>query len=74
MLVAGAPGIGKEALGYWFVHSGLIQGDFCLYVTRLSTKDVIRDAKAFGVDYQQKVTPLDGWLYTFSADKAEASA
>jgi KaiC/GvpD/RAD55 family RecA-like ATPase len=55
ILVVGPPGIGKEALGYWFIHSGLVQGDFCLYVTRLSVKEVLQDEKGFGVDTQQKV-------------------
>jgi len=55
ILVVGPPGIGKEALGYWFTHSGLVQGDFCLYVTRLSVKEVLQDEKGFGVDTQQKV-------------------
>jgi KaiC/GvpD/RAD55 family RecA-like ATPase len=55
ILVVGPPGIGKEALGYWFIHSGLIQSDFCLYVTRLSVKEVLQDEKGFGVDTQQKV-------------------
>ncbi len=55
----GPPGIGKEALGYWFTHSGLTQGDFCLYVTRLSVKEVLQDEKGFGIDTQQRV-PL--WL------------
>jgi circadian clock protein KaiC len=55
ILVAGAPGIGKEALGYWFTHSGLVQGDFCLYVTRLATREVLKDAKAFGLDFSQRV-------------------
>jgi circadian clock protein KaiC len=55
ILVVGPPGIGKEALGYWFTHSGLTQGDFCLYVTRLSVKEVLQDEKGFGVDTQQKV-------------------
>lgn len=55
ILVTGAPGIGKEALGYWFTHSGLQQGDFCLYLTRLATREVLKDAKAFGVDFAQRV-------------------
>lgn len=55
ILIIGPPGIGKEALGYWFTGSGLIQGDFCLYVTRLSVKEVLQDEKGFGVDSQQKV-------------------
>jgi circadian clock protein KaiC len=55
ILVVGPPGIGKEALGYWFTHSGLNQGDFCLYVTRLSVKEVLQDEKGFGIDTQQRV-------------------
>jgi circadian clock protein KaiC len=55
ILIVGPPGIGKEALGYWFTHSGLIQGDFCLYVTRLPVKEVLQDEKGFGIDSQQKV-------------------
>jgi circadian clock protein KaiC len=54
-LIVGPPGIGKEALGYWFTQSGLASGDFCLYVTRLSVKDVIHDEKGFGIDTQQRV-------------------
>jgi KaiC/GvpD/RAD55 family RecA-like ATPase len=59
ILIVGPPGIGKEALGYWFTKSGLVQGDFCLYVTRLSVREVLQDVKGFGIDMQQKV-PL--WL------------
>ena len=55
ILVVGPPGIGKEALGYWFTQSGLTQGDFCLYVTRLTVKEVLQDEKGFGIDTQQKV-------------------
>jgi len=55
ILVVGPPGIGKEALGYWFTHTGLIQNDFCLYATRLSTREVIQDVKAFNVDFSKRV-------------------
>ena len=55
VLVVGPPGIGKEALGYWFTQSGLTQGDFCLYVTRLSVKEVLQDEKGFGIDTTQRV-------------------
>jgi circadian clock protein KaiC len=55
ILIVGPPGIGKEALGYWFSHSGLVQNDFTLYVTRLSSKEVLQDTKAFGVDFSSKV-------------------
>jgi KaiC/GvpD/RAD55 family RecA-like ATPase len=49
VLVVGPPGIGKEALGYWFVRSGLIQGDYCLYATHRPVTDVLRDMKGVGV-------------------------
>ncbi len=55
ILIVGPPGIGKEALGYWFTHSGLLQNDFCLYTTRLSTREVLQDVKAFNVDFSQRV-------------------
>ena len=55
VLITGAPGIGKEALSYWFTHSGLVQGDFCLYVTRLAAREVLKDSKAFGLDFQNRV-------------------
>jgi class 3 adenylate cyclase/KaiC/GvpD/RAD55 family RecA-like ATPase len=59
ILVVSPPGIAKEVLGYWFTYSGLGHGDFCLYITRLPINDILRDAKAFGVDYSQKI-PL--WM------------
>jgi circadian clock protein KaiC len=55
ILAIGPPGIGKEALGYWFTHSGLVQNEFCLYATRLSTREVLQDVKAFNVDFSQRV-------------------
>jgi circadian clock protein KaiC len=54
ILVAGPPGIGKEAIPYRFIQSGLEQGDFCLYVTRLSAGDVREDMAAFGIDLRQE--------------------
>jgi KaiC/GvpD/RAD55 family RecA-like ATPase len=49
VLIIGQPGIGKEALAYWFTRAGLIQGDYCLYVTHRSVSDVIRDMGAYGI-------------------------
>jgi circadian clock protein KaiC len=49
ILVVGPSGIGKEVLGYWFLRSGLVQGDYCLYATRRSVPEVLRDMKGFGV-------------------------
>jgi circadian clock protein KaiC len=59
VLVIGPPGIAKEALGYWFTDSGLMSGDFCLYVTRISVQDVLRDERAFGIETEKRV-PL--WM------------
>jgi len=55
ILVVGPPGIGKEALGYWFTDSGLTHGDFSLYVSRLSVREVLQDEKGFGIDNHQRV-------------------
>jgi circadian clock protein KaiC len=49
ILVIGQPGIGKEALGYWFMRTGLVQGDYCLYVTHRAVSDVLRDMEAYGI-------------------------
>jgi KaiC/GvpD/RAD55 family RecA-like ATPase len=49
ILVVGPPGIGKEALGYWFIRSGLVQGDYCMYATHRPVSDVLRDMKGVGV-------------------------
>jgi KaiC/GvpD/RAD55 family RecA-like ATPase len=49
ILVLGQSGLGKQAMGYWFLRSGLAQGDYCLYVTHRSVSDVLRDMKGFGV-------------------------
>ena len=53
ILVVGPPGIGKEALGYWFVRSGLNQGDYCLYATHRPVSDVLRDMKGVGVSTER---------------------
>jgi KaiC/GvpD/RAD55 family RecA-like ATPase len=65
ILIVGPPGIGKEALGYWFTHSGLVQNDFTLYVTRLSSKEVLQDTRAFGVDFSSKIP------FWYSSDSAQ---
>jgi len=49
VLVIGPPGIGKESLCYWFAQSGLEMGDFCLYVSRLSSNEILQDEKAYGL-------------------------
>lgn len=58
-MIVGPTGIGKEALAYWFTHSGLSQGDLSLYVTRLTVNEVLNDVKGFGVDLA-KLPPV--WL------------
>jgi len=49
ILVVGPPGIGKEVLGYWFIRSGLVQGDYCLYATHRPVSDVLRDMRGVGI-------------------------
>ena len=53
VLVVGPPGIGKEVLGYWFVRSGLVQGDYCLYATHRPVTDVLRDMKGVGISTER---------------------
>jgi KaiC/GvpD/RAD55 family RecA-like ATPase len=53
ILVVGPPGIGKEALGYWFVCSGLVQGDYCVYVTHRPVTDALRDMKGSGISTER---------------------
>ena len=57
ILIIGPPGIGKEALGYWFIQSGLASGDVCLHATRLSAHEVIQDQKAFLTNGREFVQP-----------------
>jgi circadian clock protein KaiC len=47
VLLVGPPGIGKEALGYWFATSSQQASDFRLYVTRLAVSEVKEDIGAF---------------------------
>lgn len=53
ILVVGPPGIGKEVLGYWFIRSGLVQGDYCLYATHRPVSDVLRDMKGVGISTER---------------------
>lgn len=53
ILVEGLPAIGKEALGYWFIRSGLVQGDYCLYATHRPVSDVTRDMKGVGISTER---------------------
>ena len=53
ILVVGPPGIGKEVLGYWFVRSGLVQDDYCLYTTHRPVSDVLRDMKGVGISTER---------------------
>ena len=65
ILVVGPPGIGKQALGYWFAHSGLVQGDISLYVTRFAVHEVLQDVRGFGIDPRQ-MGPI--WLASDSRE------
>jgi len=63
VLVEGPPGIGKEALCYWFIRSGLIQGDYCLYATHRPVSDVLRDMKGVGVSTER----VPEWIASFGS-------
>jgi circadian clock protein KaiC len=54
ILILGPPGVGKEGVAYWFVNSGLSEGDFCLYVTTLAVSEVEEDLKAFRIDTSER--------------------
>ncbi|HVH15934.1 MAG TPA: ATPase domain-containing protein [Candidatus Angelobacter sp.] len=54
ILVVGPPGIGKEALGYWFTQVGLAETDSCLYVTRLAVSEVLEVLRAFHMNGQSQ--------------------
>ncbi|MCH8022749.1 MAG: hypothetical protein IH932_03290 [Thaumarchaeota archaeon] len=58
-LIIGPPGIGKEGIWYRFLDSGSNEGDACLSVSKQATRDLLDDAKGFGVKVLDNVTWLD---------------
>ncbi len=58
-LIIGPPGIGKEGIWYRFLDSGSQEGDACLSVSKQATRDLLDDAKGFGVSVLDNVTWLD---------------
>ena len=58
ILVVGQPGIGKEALGYWYLSRGLAEGDYCLYVTHRRVSDDQKDMEGYGVP----TDPSPDWI------------
>lgn len=59
ILIVGDAGSRKEILGYRFIQSGLQLGDFCLYVTCRSVREVLEDVKGSGLEFQ---TGLPFWI------------
>lgn len=59
ILLVGPPGIGKEAICYWYLHSSLIQGDVVVIVSRSAVRDVIEDARGYGVKLEGPVIWVD---------------
>jgi KaiC/GvpD/RAD55 family RecA-like ATPase len=68
ILIVGPPGIGKEALGYWFIQSGLDSGAVCLHATRLSAREVNQDQKA----YQSRKQETAGLPYLLAREGGQA--
>lgn len=56
ILVVGPAGIGKEALRYSFLRSGLQQGDLCLYLTKSTPTEVVHDMKGLGFELSRLPT------------------
>jgi TolB-like protein/Tfp pilus assembly protein PilF len=54
ILVEGLSGNERDLLAYRFLQSGLGQGDFCAFITRLPPSEVISDAMAFQVDFSER--------------------
>jgi len=58
-LIIGPPGIGKEGIWYRFLSTGANEGDACLSVSKQATRDLLDDAKGFGVEVLDQVTWFD---------------
>ncbi len=59
ILIVGPPGVGKEAICYWFLSSSLGQGDAAVFVSRRSVPEVFEDARGFGVTLEGFVNFAD---------------
>ncbi|HYB04001.1 MAG TPA: ATPase domain-containing protein, partial [Nitrososphaerales archaeon] len=53
LLIVGGAEVGKEALVYRMVSAGLSKGELCIYLTGLSTREVLRGMKAFGISVSE---------------------
>ncbi len=54
VVVIGPLGRIKDAFGYRFLESGLLHDEFGLYITKLSSSEILRDAKAMGIDLENR--------------------
>ena len=52
---------------YSFIRSGLLNKDSCLYVTRLSVSEVLRDCRAYGVDERM----LEGSIFWIASEEGQ---
>jgi KaiC/GvpD/RAD55 family RecA-like ATPase len=68
ILIIGPPSIGKEALGYRFIQSGLDLGDVCLHATRLSAREVAQDQKPYHIEPKGS----DGQPYLLAREGGQA--
>jgi len=54
LLIVGGAEVGKEVVGYQIISLGLSKGEFCVYLTGLSTREVLRGMNAFGISIPEE--------------------
>ena len=76
VVVLGPLGRIKDAFGYRFLESGLVREEFGLYITKLSSSEILRDAKAAGIDLEKRPPYWiagDGGSTAYSGDLSRLS-
>lgn len=62
LLVIGGSEVGKELISYRVITLGLAKGEFCIYVTGSSTREVLRGMDAFGIKISQEDSNSLFWI------------
>lgn len=58
-LIVGPPGVGKEAVCYWFLSASLREGAAAIYVSRHPASELIEDARGYGVRLDGPIINVD---------------